>query len=183
MYSDENLYRRPFRYVTLIPNDEVTGSFHQGIYYDLGKVRAELSHIMKWDRAQVRDYIKNNFRTGYFKVLDYCTLVKYGDEHYWVEGYVLPYEHSIDTGILYKLRKRKGTKGKRNCLNNHQPQVICSEMEFIVCEHYWFINSKGEIHRTFLNINPDADEWRKLVGNYFTDKETAKAYKDKILCG
>ena len=30
---------------------------------------------------------------------------------------------------------------------------------------------------------PETDEWRKRIGNYFTDKESARAYREKILCG
>lgn len=175
---------RYFAYITPISaNDEIVKDkhiYHYGIYYNPDKVEDDLRHIMRWNNTEIRSHIKNNFKREYFHVLNYDSLVEYKGEQYWIDDYLLPFGNPIGTEVIYKLRKRKNgarkDKWRKECCN------VC-EKDIKICEYYWFLDSKGIVNRAFLGLQSFADEWRKRIGNYFMDKESARAYKEKILCG
>lgn len=49
-----------------------------------------------------------------------------------------------------------------------------------VMEEYWFINSKGVVCRAYIGESSEADEWRRLTGNMFTNKEMANLERSKV---
>ena len=53
--------------------------------------------------------------------------------------------------------------------------------QLIVPKKYYFLSSKGIIQDVHEYNDCEADNWRKLIGNYFESKEDCKAYKEQLL--
>ena len=58
-------------------------------------------------------------------------------------------------------------------------EYTLNESEIIKINKYWFINSEGRINEVELK-NDEKDVWRKMIGNFFSTKEEAKAYVDNV---
>lgn len=52
-----------------------------------------------------------------------------------------------------------------------------SEDKLRPLKHYWFIDSKGAIQKDYLYRDVKADEWRKKIGNFFTDINECDTYR------
>lgn len=53
--------------------------------------------------------------------------------------------------------------------------------QLIVPKKYYFLSSKGIVQDVYEYNDCEADNWRKLIGNYFESKEDCKAYKEQLL--
>ena len=53
--------------------------------------------------------------------------------------------------------------------------------QLIVPKKYYFLSSKGIVQDAYEYNDCEADNWRKLIGNYFESKEDCKAYKEQLL--
>lgn len=61
------------------------------------------------------------------------------------------------------------------------PIVKLGKHSFTPVKLYWFVNSHGEICKTYYGKDERADKWRTATDNVFLCIEDARAYVDNIL--
>lgn len=92
---------------------------------------------------------------------------------------------AIDTnyklGTIIGFSEEDGTYLIKLCQGGKE--LWLTTFDFVLAEKYYFLSSKGIVQETWSLLKPEADSWRRLIGNYFKTKEACKEYRNKLIQG
>lgn len=143
-----------------------------------------VNHVTLFKKGQIVDadslsnMIKIDFtQTEYFKKVELSfneeQYVLYNNQYSSKKQNVLCWIEEVDNlKEKYLIRE----------VNGHS-EFYTAEKELTPVDVYWFINSEGKIHMTYIGKNPCRDEYTGLMHNRFERVEYARAFLDDLKKG
>lgn len=93
---------------------------------------------------------------------------------------VVLFDGEVGKIVTIKDYNYNGKSKQYEIIMPNRKTYIVDEKVLRPVEYYWFVNSKGIKQQEFLYRDVKADNWRKRIGNFFTDTNECEKYRMKI---